>query len=89
MLGAKGPARRGGEVGRVLRGQWRAFALAGGFSVVVSVLLLAPAIFSMQVYDRVLGSQSVETLIGLSLIAFFAYAVQGVLDGYRNGSVSP
>lgn len=37
----------------------------------------------LQVYDRVLSSRSVETLIGLSLLLLAAYALQGFLDGIR------
>jgi ATP-binding cassette, subfamily C, bacterial len=52
-------------------------------SGLINILTLTGSLFMMQVYDRVLGSQSFETLIGLSLIALFAYVVQGILDGYR------
>ncbi len=52
-------------------------------SGLINILTLTGSLFMMQVYDRVLGSQSVETLIGLSAIAVFAYVMQGVLDGYR------
>ena len=52
-------------------------------SGLINLLTLTGSLFMMQVYDRVLGSQSLETLIGLGLIATFAYVVQGILDGYR------
>ncbi len=52
-------------------------------SGLINILTLTGSLFMMQVYDRVLGSQSFETLIGLALIALFAYVVQGILDGYR------
>lgn len=52
-------------------------------SGLINVLTLTGSLFMMQVYDRVLGSQSVETLVALSLIAIFAYVMQGILDGYR------
>ena len=52
-------------------------------SGLINILTLTGSLFMMQVYDRVLGSQSIETLIALSLIALFAYVMQGVLDGYR------
>ena len=52
-------------------------------SGLINILTLTGSLFMMQVYDRVLGSQSVETLIGLSAIAIFAYVMQGILDGYR------
>ncbi len=52
-------------------------------SGLINVLTLTGSLFMMQVYDRVLGSQSLQTLAGLAAIALFAYLVQGVLDGYR------
>ena len=52
-------------------------------SGLINILTLTGSLFMMQVYDRVLGSQSVETLVGLAAIATFAYVIQGILDGYR------
>jgi ABC-type protease/lipase transport system fused ATPase/permease subunit len=37
----------------------------------------------LQVYDRVLGSKSQETLIALSLLVVFLYGIMGVLDFIR------
>jgi ATP-binding cassette subfamily C protein PrsD len=37
----------------------------------------------LQVYDRVLTSGSVATLVGLSLLLLLAYSLQGILDGIR------
>ncbi|HRK17966.1 MAG TPA: type I secretion system permease/ATPase [Hyphomicrobiaceae bacterium] len=52
-------------------------------SGLVNVLTLTGSLFMMQVYDRVLGSQSVPTLVGLALIAIFAYVLQGNLEAMR------
>lgn len=52
-------------------------------SGIINLLMLTSAIFMMQVYDRVLGSQSVPTLVALSLIAIAAYLFQGWLDILR------
>lgn len=52
-------------------------------SGLVNVLTLTGSLFMMQVYDRVLGSQSVPTLVGLALIAVFAYVLQGSLEAMR------
>ena len=52
-------------------------------SGLINVLTLTGSLFMMQVYDRVLGSQSVTTLIGLCAIALFAYVLQGVLESMR------
>ncbi len=53
-------------------------------SGVINVLTLTGSIFMMQVYDRVLSSQSVATLIGLSMLALGAYVFQGWLEILRS-----
>lgn len=45
------------------------FVAAAGFSLVMNLLMLVPALFMLQVFDRVLTSRSAETLIMLSLLA--------------------
>jgi ATP-binding cassette subfamily C protein len=60
-----------------------AFIAIGLVSGVINLLMLTGAIFMMQVYDRVLGSQSVPTLVALSIIAMGAYTFQGWLDIIR------
>ena len=57
-----------------------ALALVSG---VINILMLTGSIFMMQVYDRVLGSQSIPTLVALSAIAIGAYLFQGSLDMMR------
>ncbi|MBT2130214.1 type I secretion system permease/ATPase [Aliiroseovarius lamellibrachiae] len=59
-------------------------ASAGIFSVFVNILMLTGPIYMLQVYDRVLGSRSVETLIGLTVLMGFLFAMMGVLDFARN-----
>lgn len=56
----------------------------GVMSGVINLLMLTGAIFMMQVYDRVLASHSIPTLIGLSIIAILAYCFQGWLDAIRS-----
>ncbi|MBA3904712.1 MAG: type I secretion system permease/ATPase, partial [Rhodocyclaceae bacterium] len=54
------------------------------FSGVVNLLMLAGPLYMLQVYDRVLVSQSVPTLIALSILLVGAYAFQGLLDLIRS-----
>jgi ATP-binding cassette subfamily C protein len=61
-----------------------AFVGIGLVSGIINLLMLTSAIFMMQVYDRVLGSQSVPTLVALALIAVAAYLFQGWLDILRS-----
>lgn len=53
------------------------------FSLAVNLALLAPSIFMLQVFDRVLATRSVETLIVLSVIAVATLALMGVLEFFR------
>ncbi|ANK75893.1 ABC transporter (plasmid) [Ensifer adhaerens] len=55
----------------------------GLFSTVVNVLALTSPLFLIQVYDRVLPSSSIETLVYLTIIAFLAFAFLGLLDVIR------
>jgi ATP-binding cassette, subfamily C, bacterial len=52
-------------------------------SGIINVLMLTGSLFMMQVYDRVLGSQSISTLVLLSLMATAAFLFQGGLDIIR------
>lgn len=52
-------------------------------SIFANLLALTGPLYMMQVYDRVLGSRSVETLIALTLIMLFLYAMMGVFDVCR------
>lgn len=60
-----------------------AFAAVGVFSGLINLLMLSGSFYMLQVYDRVLSSRSVPTLIGLSLLLLAAYALQGFLDAVR------
>jgi len=61
----------------------RYFVYAGVFSLAINVLLLAPALYMLQVFDRVLSSRSEETLAMLSFGALLALAMMALLDVLR------
>lgn len=50
------------------------------FSLFVNALMLTGPLYMLQVYDRVLGSRSVETLFGLTLLIAFLFLMMGLLD---------
>lgn len=52
-------------------------------SSAVNLLLLVTAIYMLQIYDRVLSSGSLDTLLWLTVIALFAIAIYGVLEQSR------
>src|ERR1700738_81560 len=60
-----------------------AFVATGLISAMSNLLMLTGAMFMLQVYDRVLPSRSVPTLIGLAGLAAGLYAAQGLLDLIR------
>ena len=63
-----------------LRGVFVGLALISGM---VNLLALTGSIYMMQVYDRVLSSRSVPTLVALTTVVLFAYAAQGALEYLR------
>ena len=59
-----------------------------GFSFFINLLLLAAPVYMLQVYDRVLTSRSVDTLLFLTLIIGTALLVLAMLEGVRSAIVS-
>jgi ATP-binding cassette subfamily C protein/ATP-binding cassette subfamily C exporter for protease/lipase/ATP-binding cassette subfamily C protein EexD len=60
------------------------FAVVGVFSLVMNALMLAMPLYMLQVYDRVLGTGRVETLVVLTVMAVAALLILGVLDMLRS-----
>ena len=57
--------------------------MVGIFSFFVNMLMLTGPLYMLNVYDRVLGSRSLETLIALSVLVAFLYGMMGILDFVR------
>ena len=53
------------------------------FSIATNLLMIVPPLHMLQVYDRVLSSNSIETLIYISLIAVAAMVLFGVAEAVR------
>ena len=62
------------------RGAFLGVAVLSGL---INLLYLSGSIFMMEVYDRVLPSRSIPTLIGLSIIIVVLYLFQGLFDMLR------
>jgi PrtD family type I secretion system ABC transporter len=56
------------------------------FSSFVNALMLTGPLYMLNVYDRVLGSRSFETLVALSVLVGFMYLMMGILD-YARGRI--
>jgi ATP-binding cassette subfamily C protein len=54
------------------------------FSGIINVLMLTGSLFMLEIYDRVLPSRSVPTLVGLCLIAGILFSALGLLDLIRS-----
>lgn len=61
----------------------RALGIALLFSLALNLLILTVPLYMTAVYDRVLSSRSLETLLMLSIVAVGALALTGVLDTVR------
>ncbi len=53
------------------------FVSVAVFSVIVNLLMLTGSLFMLQAYERVLGSCSVEALIGLFILVAFLFLLMG------------
>ena len=62
---------------------WRQAPALLIFSLLANILLLASAVYMLQIYDRVLSSGSVDSLIWLTLAVIGAIAVYGLLEQTR------
>ena len=71
------------ELRRLLPGIARPLAWTAFFSFFLNLLYLAAPLYMMQVYDRVMRSQSVPTLLYLTAAVAIAYITLAVLDGVR------
>jgi ATP-binding cassette subfamily C protein PrsD len=71
-----------------LRASARQLVGVAVFSGVVNLLTLSGSLYMLQVYDRVIPSRNVSTLIGLSLIVLLAYLLQGYFDALRTRMLS-
>ncbi len=71
------------ELGSSLRSFRLALLAIAGVSAVINILYLTGSFYMLEVYDRVLPSRSMPTLIAISLLAGALYAFQGILDFLR------
>jgi ATP-binding cassette subfamily C exporter for protease/lipase len=56
------------------------FKKVGGFSLIATLLILAPSVYMLEVYDRVVNSRSYMTLAMLTLLVLAAFVLMEVLE---------
>jgi ATP-binding cassette subfamily C exporter for protease/lipase len=59
---------------------WRAFATAGLFSLLINTLMLAPSLYMLQIYDRVLPGQNQLTLLVSSVVLLLVLGILCFLE---------
>ncbi|HXG78181.1 MAG TPA: type I secretion system permease/ATPase [Methyloceanibacter sp.] len=69
---------------KALRQCRRTFAGIALFSGIINILMLTGALFMLEIYDRVLPSRSLPTLVGLGVLVLVLFAAQGLLDLVRS-----
>ncbi|HRD74748.1 MAG TPA: type I secretion system permease/ATPase, partial [Hyphomicrobiaceae bacterium] len=74
----------GGELWSAVMASRSAFVATGVFSFVINILMLAGPLFMLQVYDRVMTSGSIPTLVALSIMTAGLYVIIGVLELVRS-----
>ena len=60
------------------------FLMVGLFSMIANVLMLTPTLYMLQVYDRVMASQSELTLLAMSLLTLALFAIMAVAEWLRS-----
>ena len=73
-----------GELGAALAKSKAAIKAVGWISCAINVLMLAGPLFMLQVYDRVIPSNSLATLGVLTLLTALVYGLIGMLEHYRS-----
>ncbi len=78
------PSLPDNEIGRTLAGFRSVLRNVAVFSAVINLLMLAPSIYMLQVYDRALVSHNETTLLMLTLMVMGAYVVTHGLEFVRS-----
>jgi PrtD family type I secretion system ABC transporter len=72
------------ELATALRACRQAFIAIALFSGMSNILMLTGSLFMLEVYDRVLPSRSVPTLVALLILTAGLYAAQGFIEAIRS-----
>ena len=72
------------ELKKSLLSAKKSFIMVGLSSRFINILMLVPPLYMLQLYDRVLGSRSQDTLIMLTLIVVVLFITMGLLEVVRS-----
>jgi ATP-binding cassette subfamily C protein len=83
-FGQQRPRPASSELADALGACRRAFIAIALFSGMSNILMLSGALFMLEIYDRVLPSRSLPTLVGLLILVAGLYGAQGLIDMIRS-----
>lgn len=83
LLVSQNTAGTRGELHAALRSCRGALVAVAFLSAIINLLYLTGSFYMLEVYDRVLASRSIPTLIAISILAAALYMFQGALDVLR------
>ena len=72
------------EIAAALAACKGAFISVGAFSAIINLLMLAPSLYMLQVYDRVLASRNETTLLVLTLLVLAVFVCMNALEFVRS-----
>ena len=78
------PSDQGFDVAQTIALCKRSLIAVAVFSGVANLLMLTPAFFMLNVYDKAMGSNSQSTLWMLSILAFFLFIVMACMEVLRS-----
>lgn len=84
MSSLPAPARVASPLAAELRRHRSTYVRVMGFSTVISLIALAPTLFMLEVYDRVVNSRNLTTLVMLLVLVIGAYVVMELLELVRS-----
>lgn len=84
LLGKKQDKKKKNELRDILFSFKRVFFFIGVFSFIINLLMLVPALYMLQIYDRVLVSRSMQTLIALTIVMLGMYILLGLMEWIRS-----
>src|SRR5438105_11542464 len=77
-------ARVAGELDTIVKTYRPALVAVGVFSFFINLLMLVPAVYMLQIYDRVLSSRNEVTLLMLTLVMAGLYVLEAAIELVRS-----
>jgi ATP-binding cassette subfamily C exporter for protease/lipase len=73
-----------GELAQAINSFKSAFATVAVFSAIINLMMLAPSLYMLQVYDRVLASRNETTLLLITIMIVGAFIIMSALEFVRS-----